>query len=904
MKLRLVFHPGIRRRRLVLVSALAAAFGLSANAQSVLFSDDFDTDTSAQWSVYDGSGSSPHLADYTIQFAFDYGAQLFTAHGVTGLIPPAPNCAGGTTRGLKVTVNKNDNTPAIAAVCAYAKARTFSGNHALRFDLWINYCGAGGGGNGSTEYAIFGINHAGTRVNWANTALTDSDGVWYAVTGEGGASIDYRAYEGLVHAAPNHLQGADAAFLDRNGDGLTEFEVNATQPETYPLQAMFPAPEYETPGMPGKRWVQVEIAQRDGHVLWKINGFVIAERPNTSGFDSGTIMLGTMDIFSSIASPREDNFVIFDNVRVVALDAEPPPVAVRVEASDPLAAEPADEGAFTFTRESADLSQPLEVPFRLSGTAHPGTDYQSDLLGQGKVTIPADETSVTVPVVPMDDLIGEPIETVLVTLTGNPACDMRLGIAAEVQIADDADIPAVELRVVDGYAYERLTEDPIVFELTRTGNSDTELTVHLESGGNAASGADFTPAIETAVLPAGEIAVRVALQPADDAEVEGPESLRLTIVPGDGYVVGPVAAAEGVILDDDFAACPILFSDTFDVDTLSGWEIRFGANNGIEDYVAQSGYDYGADGIVPAPHGDGSTLGLKLTVNKLEPTALGAAGVNLYPRYRSFSGDFAVRFDMFLSFDVNSAYSTEHATFGIHHSGAFTNRHASAGSDGVWFAVETDGSASDGGRSYTSYLGGATPGAVPSFIPKPASDFAAYYTAPPYLAAGAASGQWVDVEIRQEDGAVVLTLNGVEVFRRTDTARFSSGNLMLGYMDTFNSIGTDLNYVLYDNLRVVDLDTTPPPAPTIESLVLKGETVLLTFTAADGEATQFTVVGAPQASGPWSNEPLATIISYGDHRFAATIPGPLAIQRYYRIHCPDSRFASPWVRNPGQGLRH
>ena len=74
----------------------------------------------------------------------------------------------------------------------------------LKFDLWINYpggaSGTGTGVSGSTEYTIAGINHLGTQVNWAAPSAASSDGIWFAVDGEGGSSTtDYRAY--LIEAS-------------------------------------------------------------------------------------------------------------------------------------------------------------------------------------------------------------------------------------------------------------------------------------------------------------------------------------------------------------------------------------------------------------------------------------------------------------------------------------------------------------------------------------------------------------------------------------------------------------------------------------------------------------------------------------------------------------------------------
>src|SRR5215510_608260 len=46
-----------------------------------LFSDNFDTDTSAQWTVFNGSADG--TPDFSAQFAFDYSTNRYVANGVT-----------------------------------------------------------------------------------------------------------------------------------------------------------------------------------------------------------------------------------------------------------------------------------------------------------------------------------------------------------------------------------------------------------------------------------------------------------------------------------------------------------------------------------------------------------------------------------------------------------------------------------------------------------------------------------------------------------------------------------------------------------------------------------------------------------------------------------------------------
>ncbi|MGC3956600.1 MAG: immunoglobulin domain-containing protein [Verrucomicrobiota bacterium] len=177
----------------------------------VLFSADFDTNSAANWNIFWGAANP--TSDYRVDFAFDYGVIPYTFNGVTALIPPAPNSLDGSTRGVRLAVNR-DATATNAAVNLYPKNFSASGNFALKFDLWINYPGnAGGTGTGvtgSTQHGMFGINHLGTNVNWAATTASASDGLWFALDGEGGDSRDYRASVG-------NLAGTQIELLDNSG---------------------------------------------------------------------------------------------------------------------------------------------------------------------------------------------------------------------------------------------------------------------------------------------------------------------------------------------------------------------------------------------------------------------------------------------------------------------------------------------------------------------------------------------------------------------------------------------------------------------------------------------------------------------------------------------------------------
>ncbi len=96
--------------------------GEPATGQILLYSDDFDSGTSASgWGTFD-------TGDAASNFAFDYSS--------VG-VPSAPNSNGGSTVGLRMSVNDTAGAP--HAISAYPLGESFSGNHVLKFDMWINY---------------------------------------------------------------------------------------------------------------------------------------------------------------------------------------------------------------------------------------------------------------------------------------------------------------------------------------------------------------------------------------------------------------------------------------------------------------------------------------------------------------------------------------------------------------------------------------------------------------------------------------------------------------------------------------------------------------------------------------------------------------------------------------------
>jgi uncharacterized delta-60 repeat protein len=118
-------------------------------------------------------------------------------------------------------------------------------------------------------------------------------------------------------------------------------------------------------------------------------------------------------------------------------------------------------------------------------------------------------------------------------------------------------IPQVNLAGWDRSAAEA-GADRGSFIVTRDGVYDFATRVSVTRAGTAAPGIDYAGAVATAAgyidIPAGESFVLVELTPIDDAAVEAPETVQLTIQPRAQYTPGAHASGTVTIADNDGAA--------------------------------------------------------------------------------------------------------------------------------------------------------------------------------------------------------------------------------------------------------------------------------------------------------------------------------------------------------------
>jgi hypothetical protein len=847
----------------------SAIWSPAASSEPILFQDSFDTDSSANWNVFAGAPSG--VEDYTVEWAFDYSTNKYVSGGVTNTIPPAPNSTG-TSRGVKLTVNHNDETPETAGVNIYPKNQVFTGDFALRFDMWINYNGPAGGGAGSTEHTIFGINHVGDKVNW-HFAPT-SDGIFFAVTGEGGAGTnpnsDYVSYEGDPTGAPIKFIDADGGFLDRDGDGTFEDEV----PSDTEFNLLFPSPPFETTGMPSKNWVQVEVRQVGTTVTWLINGYVIAEKASTLGWTSGNIMLGIMDVFNSIANPRADNFVIFDNVRVVQLSGDARP-RLTLAATAASASEPSTSGAFTITRSGSTTSA-LTVTLRVRGTATAGQDYAAIPL---TTNIPAGAASLEIPVSVINDLRAEPVETVVLDLVSNQAeYEVFAPMTGTVEITDDNDVTSINVAIANAFAYEGIPSDTAAFRLSRVGDNSGDLTVNFSLSGTAQSGTDYQSPGASVVIPAGANDALVTITPIDNTISNENRTVTLTLAAGTGYTLGTVTDGTVTIRNDDdgVALGNLLFSDNFDTDTSADWTV-FEAHP--ESNRATFNYDYSAVGVPVAPNTtNGTTRGLKLEANIAGPTF---TGLSVSPTGEAFEGNYRLSFDMWINYNgplpAGGTGSTMSFSAGV---GTSNNAAQFPGTavDGVLFSVTGDGGSGSDWRAYaaTGAPLGASSGAYAAtgsetgvlnntnvyYAPfggaaAPEAQLALFPDQTGLVSVGAPGIAWHEVVIEKRGTNISWFVDNLRIATITLTNKQIGSNIFVGFFD-INATQTgnqELSFGLVDNLRVNALELSQPPGEiSITGVARSGNNIELTFTAPTNMQS-FVVEGSEAVDGDYTPEP-------------------------------------------------
>jgi len=297
---------------------------------TVLFSDDFETDSSALWQT-----NIFNTDDGFVDFAWDYST--------TAKVPAAP--AGGGTKGLRMrcgNIALPSGDPQTDGLSVSPLGGNYTGDYRVKFDMWINYNGPmPAGGPGSTQNFDAGVGTAGDVVQWLG-GFNNADGVWFSVTGDGAAGATVGDYNAIIG---NVLQNDDTGVYAA-GTGPADGGIRQRTHPFYSLWGGHGAPADQLAAFPnqsgvanignaGMAWHTVVITKEGDVVTWAMDGIPIATVTNTTLPFGNNVFVGYQDLWAStggaVSDVPEMSFGLVDNFKVMTLTAPTQPVITGIQ---------------------------------------------------------------------------------------------------------------------------------------------------------------------------------------------------------------------------------------------------------------------------------------------------------------------------------------------------------------------------------------------------------------------------------------------------------------------------------------------------------------------------------------------------------------------------------------------
>jgi len=287
-----------------------------------------DPNDAVNWNITYGTGDEVNLStNYEVAFGYDLTGNTPSPLGFNLAIPFPPS---GASNALRMTCNKQANPGAAGGVNVYYTNQVLLGDYAVRFSMNLIQ---GANPNYTTEGALFGINHGGTYSNWwygsgpFSGGPWASDGVWYYVTSDPGATsagTDYEEFTGV--GGTNNNTGWQSLGTIGAATFGNVFKVPAVFTTVEGGDSGVPANGATSNGDNDNNWSDVEIKQTHNIVTLSIDKTPIFVYTNTTVWTNGYLMLGYADPFGgtagvSVGTP--DAAVYYSNLRVVRLG---PPV--------------------------------------------------------------------------------------------------------------------------------------------------------------------------------------------------------------------------------------------------------------------------------------------------------------------------------------------------------------------------------------------------------------------------------------------------------------------------------------------------------------------------------------------------------------------------------------------------
>jgi gliding motility-associated-like protein/uncharacterized repeat protein (TIGR01451 family) len=226
-------------------------------------------------------------------------------------------------------------------------------------------------------------------------------------------------------------------------------------------------------------------------------------------------------------------------------------------------------GSFTISLPGGvTATEDITISYAAGGTATAGTDYTAL---SGTAVIPAGQNSVAVAVNALADSFIENTETVVLSVTGATSASGTFtagntNSSATLNITDGGGGGGSSSQSIsiakNADAAEPSANGSFTISLAPGVTATEDVTVNYTVAGTATSGTDYTAFTGTAVIPAGQNSVLLPVRVVDDNQVEGSETVAITLTGGSSanfsFTAGPANNAAVTIADNDVAANPLL----------------------------------------------------------------------------------------------------------------------------------------------------------------------------------------------------------------------------------------------------------------------------------------------------------------------------------------------------------
>jgi hypothetical protein len=240
------------------------------------------------------------------------------------------------------------------------------------------------------------------------------------------------------------------------------------------------------------------------------------------------------------------------------------------------ASKPLNSGFFQVTFSQA-FTHSVVVPYQVLSTstavaqdptqpANPAADYT---LLSGTVTMPAGQTSITIPVNPVPPTLSTPAHpngvTVQVALLNSldyllaGSGSSQTNPSATVNISDAIGQVGVTASTTPAYKSQSAPGTAtFTISITRTQGASQALSVNYMLSGSATLGTDYQttpvsqPGVQNSVtIPAGQNSISITVTPLETQVAVGTTTVSLSILAGQGYVIDPLNATASISILDD-----------------------------------------------------------------------------------------------------------------------------------------------------------------------------------------------------------------------------------------------------------------------------------------------------------------------------------------------------------------